>query len=64
VANVKKRRGRLDGGAKRYAVPVCLLPDRVMSPGTGRPVHIANKTRLLYAESLYTSSHALGRRAE
>jgi hypothetical protein len=23
VANVKKRRGRVDGGAKRYAVPVC-----------------------------------------
>jgi hypothetical protein len=50
VANVKKRRGGVDGGAKQYAVPVCLcsLPaDRVMSPGTGRPVHIANKTRLL-----------------
>jgi hypothetical protein len=48
VANVKKRRRRVDGGAKRYAVPVCLPPaDRVMSPGTGRPVHIANKTRLL-----------------
>jgi hypothetical protein len=48
VANVKKRRGGVDGGAKQYAVPVCSPPaDRVMSPGTGRPVHIVNKTCLL-----------------